>query len=84
MGKKNSKKPCLDLHGRKVDEVFPLVDRFITQHQNKSRVTIITGKGTGAVKKEVLRYLKLGGYPWEYESLANGGRNPGSLVVILD
>ena len=76
--------PTLDLHGKKVDEVFDLVDKFISKHQNKSRVKIMPGKGTGKVKSELTRYLKLGGYPWEYETLDSGKKNTGCLVIILD
>ena len=81
---KSKSQAKLDLHGRKVDEVFDLVDQFLTRNSHKPRVQIIPGKGTGAVKKELLRYLKLGGYPWEYEQLANGSRNTGSLIIILN
>jgi len=83
MGKKTNRPPTLDLHGKTTDKVFDLVDQFIMKHQNKARVCIIPGKGSGAVKKELLKYLKLGGYPWEYETLANGGKNTGSLVVHI-
>ena len=78
------KLPTLDLHGKTVDEVFDLVDRFITKNQSKPRICIIPGKGTGAVKKELLRYLKLGDYPWDHETLANGQKNMGSLIVFLN
>lgn len=84
MGQKKSSYPTLDLHGKTTDEVFDLVDQFITKHQNKSRVRIMPGKGTGKVKAELMRYLKLGGYPWEYETLPNGQKNTGSLILILD
>ncbi len=76
--------PTLDLHGKKVDEVFDLVDQFITKHQNKPRIKIMPGKGTGKVKAVLTRYLKLGGYPWEYEILDSGQKNTGCLVIILD
>jgi dsDNA-specific endonuclease/ATPase MutS2 len=76
--------PTLDLHGRRVEEVFDLVDSFIQKHANKPRICIMPGKGTGKVKSEVLRYLKLGGYPWEYDTLSDGRKNTGSLVVIMD
>ena len=82
--KKKRPAPTLDLHGRKVDEVFDLVDRFISQNQNKDRLKIMPGKGSGKLKAELTRYLKLGGYPWEYELLDNGSRNTGCLVIILD
>ena len=85
MGKeKEANYPTLDLHGKRTDEVFDLVDRFLTKNQNKARVRIMPGKGTGKVKSELTRYLKLGGYPWEYETLPNGQKNTGSLIIILD
>ena len=82
--KKKRQGPTLDLHGKTVDQVFDLVDAFITRNQNQDRIRIMPGKGTGKIKQEVIRYLKLGGYPWEYETLDNGNRNTGCLVVILD
>lgn len=81
--KKRSLK-TLDLHGRLVTEIFDLVDDFIMKNQNQARVKILPGKGTGKVKTELLRYLKLGGYPWEYETLEHGQKNTGAIVVILD
>lgn len=81
---KKRKAPTLDLHGKTVDQVFDLVDGFITKNQNKSRLCIIPGKGSGKVKAELLRYLKLGGYPWEYETLDSGKKNTGSLIIIND
>ena len=74
----------LDLHGCRVDEVFDRVDPFLSKHQNRNRVKILPGKGSGKVKAELLRYLKLGGYPWEYETIENGNKNTGSFIVILD
>lgn len=82
--KKKKALASLDLHGRKVDEVFDLVDQFIVKHQNHDRIRIMPGKGSGKLKSELVRYLKLGGYPWEYEVLDNGQKNTGCLVVILD
>lgn len=76
----------LDLHGYKVADVADAVDRFLvdSQRKNKARVRIMTGKGTGQVKKAVTQYLKLGGYPFEEERMPNGKRNEGVLVVFLD
>ena len=82
--KKKQNAPTLDLHGKTVDQVFDLVDKFITKNQNKARIKIMPGKGSGKIKAELTRYLKLGGYPWEYETLANGSRNTGCLIIILD
>jgi DNA mismatch repair protein MutS2 len=78
--------PLLDLHGFKGDDVIDAVDRFLVQQTAKgsARVRIMTGKGTGTVKKIVTDYLKQGHYPWEFEKMENGSRNEGVLVVILD
>ena len=79
-------KGVLDLHGYKLDEVFDAVDAHITREvKNKRKETkIMPGKGSGKVKTEVLRYLKLGGYPWRHEKLKNGKDNAGVLVIFLD
>jgi dsDNA-specific endonuclease/ATPase MutS2 len=79
-------KDCLDLHGKKTDEVEDLVDQFLmsVNNQNLKRARIMTGKGTGAVQKVVTQYLKRAGYPWQYEKLSNGGENTGVLVIFLD
>lgn len=78
-------KDLLDLHGYKVDEVIAAVDRFLTQANTAelSKVRIMTGKGTGAVQKEVLNLLKQAKYSWKFEKLANGKNNEGVLVVHL-
>jgi DNA-nicking Smr family endonuclease len=80
------REPLLDLHGFKTDDVRDAVDRFLVQSMKKGqkRVRIMTGKGTGAVKKVVTEYLRLGGYPFEAERMENGARNEGVLVVFLD
>jgi hypothetical protein len=44
----------------------------------------MTGKGTGAVKKAVCAYLKLGGFPFKPEKMSNGKDNDGVLVIFLD
>ena len=69
-----------------MDEVFDKVDAFIMKHQRSGtrRIKIMPGKGTGAIKKELLRYLKLGGYPSQPETMDNGKKNPGVLIVFLD
>ena len=79
-------KDLLDLHGYKVDEVEAALDRFLVQVSNSSlkRARIMTGKGTGAVQSVTIKYLKLAGYPWEFEKLANGKRNEGCLVIFLE
>lgn len=78
--------PILDLHGYRTDEVADAVDRFLVNAQRKGagRVRIMTGRGTGAVRKAVMDYLRLGGFPFENERLPNGSKNEGVLVVFLD
>lgn len=80
------REPLLDLHGFKTADVPDAVDRFLVESTRKGhkRVRIMTGKGTGQVKKTVTDYLRLGGYPFEAERLENGSRNEGVLVIFLD
>ncbi len=74
----------LDLHGFRTEDVPAAVDRFLVQalKRDLARVRIMTGKGTGAVRKAVTDYLKLGGYPFAVEKLKNGKMNEGVLVVF--
>ena len=75
----------LDLHGYKTADVPDAVDRFLVEASRKgaSRARIMTGKGSGAVKKVVTDYLRLGGFPFELERLPNGQRNEGVLIVFV-
>ncbi len=81
---KKSPKPLLDLHGVKTDEVFDAIEPFIMRHSTKSKVYIMTGKGTGAVKAKVIEYLKLARYPYSVFRDENGNTNDGILVVHVD
>lgn len=71
--------PTLDLHGYVVADVVDAVDRFLVNCQKKGvhKARIITGRGTGAVRKAALDWLKRGGFPYSVE-------NEGSYVVHLD
>jgi len=75
---KGQSMPTLDLHGYKVADVIDAVDRFLVQNQKRGtyKVRIITGRGTGAVRKEALDWLKRGGFPFSQE-------NEGSYFVHL-
>ncbi len=75
----------LDLHGCVAEEIPDKVDQFLTQAQKAGlhRVRIMTGKGKGIVKKEVIAYLKLGKYPWDFETNARRETNEGVLVVKI-
>lgn len=79
----NKKPPVLDLHGRTTDEIFDLMDQHITKYSHTSKVKIVVGKGTGAVKRKALEYLKMGNYSWKYETVY-GTINEGCLIVELD
>lgn len=76
----------LDLHGRTSHEIFDLVDRFLLNEVRKGlpQTKIMTGKGTGLVQKEVIRYLKKAGYHWSFEKSGDGRPNEGVLVIYLD
>ncbi len=78
--------PSLDLHGYQIADIADAVDRFLVQSSRKrqTRIRIVTGKGTGAVKKAVMDYLRKGHYPFEFERLPDGKRNEGVLIVILE
>lgn len=80
---RHKKPPALDLHGRTTDEIFDLMDQHITKYSYTPKVKIIVGKGTGAVKSKALEYLKMGKYPWKYETVC-GKINEGCLIVDLD
>lgn len=71
--------PTLDLHGFTTDAVADAVDRFLVKSQKAGhpRVRLITGKGTGAVRKVALDWLKLGGFPFSTE-------NEGSFIIFLE
>ena len=77
-------KDLLDLHGARQEEVIDRVDRFIVKSNDAglAKVRIMTGKGKGIVQKTVIEYLKLGGFPWQFEKTAKGV-NEGVLVVFL-
>ena len=71
--------PTLDLHGYTTDAVNDAVDRFLVKSQRAGhgRVRLITGIGTGAVRKVALEWLKLGGFPFSKE-------NEGSFLIFLE
>jgi DNA-nicking Smr family endonuclease len=74
----NGQLPTLDLHGFTTDAVQDAVDRFLVKSQRAghSRIRLITGIGTGAVRKVALDWLKLGGFPYAKE-------NEGSFLIFL-
>ena len=81
----DSKKfPTLDLHGFKTADVFDAVEKFLLKNESRKQVRIMPGKGTGTVKAEVERYLKLANYHWSTERLPNGQTNDGVLIVYME
>lgn len=78
--------PLLDLHGFKTADVPDAVDRFLmnSMRRGAKRARIMTGKGTGQVRKVVMDYLRVGGFPFETERLPSGAKNDGVLVIFLD
>lgn len=84
-GKSKSKNlPTLDLHGLFVADVIDKVDAFVHKNSHRDRIRIMTGKGSGKVQKEVVSYLRQGGFPWSYEKSPSGKNNEGVLIVFLD
>jgi dsDNA-specific endonuclease/ATPase MutS2 len=78
-------KDLLDLHGKRVEEVWPLIDRFLRAASDAGlkQGRIMTGKGTGKVRDETLKALKLGGFPYKPEKLKDGRVNDGVWVVYF-
>lgn len=81
---KKALNPLLDLHGFKTDEVFEALEAFLTRHRSKSKVFVMTGKGSGKVKAKVIEYLKLAKYPYSVFREDNGAPNEGILTVHMD
>lgn len=77
--------PTLDLHGYTLDQVDDAVDEFLHTYSKKSasRIAIMTGKGSGKVQNKVKEYLKLANYTWEFDTLDNGQRNTGVMIVHM-
>lgn len=79
-------KDLLDLHGHRIEEVWPKLDRFLRDAEaaGLSQVRVMTGKGTGKVREEALKALKMGGFPHKPEKLKDGRTNDGVFVVYLE
>ena len=67
-------KNLLDLHGYTTDTVEAAIDCFLMDLSKSSlkQAKIMTGKGTGKVQAVAIKYLKLAGYHYSFEKLANG------------
>lgn len=77
----------LDLHGKMVEEVIPLVDSFLedSYNANKRRVWIVHGKGTGVLRQAVGEHLSKHRLVKSY-ALADGNRggDGATQVDIVD
>jgi len=75
----------LDLHGCRVEDVWPRVDKFLQEAaaQGLKQGRIMTGKGTGKVREETLKALKLGGFVYKPEKLKDGRVNDGVWIVYF-
>ena len=76
------KRPTLDLHGYKAEEVAPILDRFIRQQRQVGEALIIVGRGRGIVRQKAIEWLKGAHYPYRYEK-TRGVENSGALIVDL-
>lgn len=79
-------KDTIDLHGFRLEDVEREVDRFLMSlsSTNLKRARIVTGKGSGAVQKATIAYLRQAGYQFAFEKLPNGKENTGVLILFLD
>ena len=76
----------IDLHGYTKDQAIEAIDRFLYEfgQSGDRRAKIVTGKGSGAIQKLTIDYLKKAGYQWGYEKLSNGKDNTGVILVFGD
>lgn len=72
----------LDLRGKTVDEAIHLVDQYLDQAvmAGYPQVTLIHGKGTGALRKGIMDYLR--SHP-HVETARSGGEGEGGLGVTI-
>ena len=80
-----SAKPELDIRGMMTDEAIPVVEQFLdgARMGKLTTVTIIHGKGTGALRKAVQTYLKSSPYVKTFRPGRFGEGEMGVTVVEL-
>lgn len=80
-----SAQTSLDLRGMMVDECLIELDRFIDSalRTGLSEFTVIHGKGTGALRKAVQKYLKESPYVKSYRLGVYGEGEDGVTIVVL-
>ena len=84
-GKSKAIKSELDLRGMMVDEALPLVDKYLDDAilSSLATVRIIHGKGTGALRTGVRKYLKTHRHVKKFEFGAFNEGGDGVTVVEL-
>lgn len=75
--------PSLDLHGEIKDSARVLIKEFLYDNYvlKNEKIVIIHGIGTGAIKEEVTKVLKLSKYVKEFHL---NRYNPGCTLVYLN
>ena len=78
-------KPELNLLGKTVDEALHMVDQFLDDAliAHASSVTIIHGKGTGALKRAIAEHLRKTSYVKKFRSGEYGEGDAGVTIVEL-
>jgi len=78
-------RPELDIRGMMTDEAIPVVEQFLDNAKmgKLTSVTVIHGKGTGALRKAVQQYLKTSPYVKSFRLGRYGEGEMGVTVVEL-
>ena len=76
----------LSLRGMTVDEAIPILDKYLDEAfvAGLRRVTIVHGKGTGALRKAVHDFLKSHPHVKSYRLGGKGEGETGATIVELD
>jgi DNA mismatch repair protein MutS2 len=83
MSKSMTISPELNIIGKRVDEALPIVDKYLDDAYlaHLSKVTIIHGRGTGALKDAVHAHLKKASYVKSYRVGGFGEGDHGVTIV---
>ena len=72
----------LDLHKVREWDVKARVRRFVREHAKEEELLIVTGKGRGVIRAEVIESVENMGFRWR-DSQTQGTANKGALIVEL-
>jgi DNA mismatch repair protein MutS2 len=83
MSKASTISPEINIIGKKVDEALPLLDKYLDDAylSHLPQVTVIHGRGTGALKNAVHAHLKKTKYVKSYREGAFGEGGQGVTIV---